>query len=106
MQIECQEIGNGKKPWERGYDAHARLYVHVKGESIMDNLMNRRSRPSTFYRKEVLPVVLKQFGLTPEKVVWSQKAGCSCPCSPGFILKGVSRRSDFHATISAEAVTA
>lgn len=106
MQIEIKEIGNGKRTWERGYDAYARLYVHIKGESVLENLQNRKSRPSTFYRKEVLPQVIEQYGLTPEKVTWSQYAGCSCPCSPGFILRGVRRRGDFHATITAEAVTA
>ncbi len=39
--------------------------------------------------KNCLPCILKEVGI-PEntKASWSQKAGCSCGCSPGFILKG------------------
>jgi hypothetical protein len=103
MQIELKSVEHGKRPWERGYNKESRLSVFVKGENMLENLQNRTSRPSKFYRKEVLPVVLKHFGLTPDRVQWSQYAGCSCPCSPGFILKGVRTRSDYYATISAEA---
>ncbi len=37
------------------------------------------------YRK-VLPEILKQAGIPEAKASWSWKAGCSCGCSPGFIL--------------------
>lgn len=66
----------------------ARIYIWPKGESIMENLQNRRDRPHTAYRKEVLPTVFQKLGLDPAtKVRWSQYAGCSCPCSPGFIVE-------------------
>src|SRR5690606_25287019 len=34
----------------------------------------------------LLPEVFKQLNGEPLKAHWSQYAGCSCPCSPGFIL--------------------
>lgn len=72
-----------------------RIYVHPKGESVMENLFNRHTRPYTLYKKEVLPAVLERMGLPKEtKVRWSQHAGCSCPCSPGFVCD-----SDFGRTV-------
>lgn len=63
-------------------------------ESILENLENRRSRPYNEYRK-LMPEVLKKANKNPDfadipentKAAWSQKAGCSCGCSPGFILQ-------------------
>lgn len=36
--------------------------------------------------REALPEILKQAGIPEAKASWSWKAGCSCGCSPGFIL--------------------
>lgn len=36
--------------------------------------------------RKVLPEILKQAGIPEATAVWSWKAGCSCGCSPGFIL--------------------
>ena len=70
-----------------------RIYVWPQGESLMDNLMNRKQRPFAQYKKEVIPSVLEAMGLPADtKVRWSQYAGCSCPCSPGFVVDGDSRR--------------
>ena len=78
--------GNGNN--YRGYFSKPKIYIWPEDESILDNLMNRRSRPYQFYRKEVLPEVFKQLGWDPDtKVRWSQYAGCTCPCSPGFRIQ-------------------
>lgn len=76
--------------YSKAMNKKARVYIFPKGENIYENLMNRRQRPQTQYRKEVIPSVLDEMGL-PEntKVRWSQYAGCSCPCSPGFIIDEV-----------------
>lgn len=71
----------------RGKDARkaTRVYFWHEGESILENFGNRVARPTDVYRK-FLPEVSKALGLpedTPYR--WSQYAGCSCPCSPGFI---------------------
>ena len=63
-----------------------RVYVWPKNESIMDNFQNRHSRPTKVFRK-VAVAALKEIGIDKPKMVWSQYAGCSCPCSPGFIMR-------------------
>jgi len=94
--IEICERGN--VTW-REYSKQTRIYVWPKGETIMQNLMNRKQREHTVYKKEVIPGVLEAMGLPADtKVRWSQYAGCSCPCSPGFIVDGDSRR-DVHVTV-------
>ena len=71
-----------------------KLYIWPEGETIMENLYNRRNRPSKVWQEEVIPVVMEamkeQFpaayeSLKDEKWGWRQKCGCSCPCSPGFV---------------------
>lgn len=71
-----------------------KLYIWTEGETLMENLMNRRSRPHTYYKKEIIPAVMeeirKKFPKEAEDIIngewgWRQKCGCSCPCSPGFI---------------------
>ncbi|MCA1800259.1 MAG: hypothetical protein LC650_03105 [Actinobacteria bacterium] len=39
-------------------------------------------------KRAVIPKVLEQLGVTSEhvKAGFSQKAGCACGCSPGFVL--------------------
>ena len=72
--------------------AKARIYFWPGKETVMENLVNRRSRPYNEFRK-LMPQVFAKLrdegvlsaDVTP-KVRWSQYAGCSCPCSPGFIV--------------------
>lgn len=57
--------------------------------------------------RHVLPKILKQAGFTDAEFLahrarWSQYAGCSCPCSPGFILPHVAA-FDVHADITVKA---
>ena len=73
----------------RSSGKRSRVYIFPKGESLIENLMNRKGRPYNEYRKQVMPDVLEAMGLPRDtKVKWSQYAGCSCPCSPGFIVPG------------------
>ena len=74
-------------PTHREYQSKPRMYFHIEGESLLENFGNRFNRPSQLYR-QFIPQVLAHFGLPAgTKVVWSQKAGCSCGCSPGFIVQ-------------------
>lgn len=69
----------------REYSAAPRMYVGVKHETLLENLMNRKRRPYNVYKTLLRGSVLAQvFDLG--KLTWSQYAGCSCPCSPGFVL--------------------
>jgi hypothetical protein len=78
------------------------IYIWIEGETIMENLENRRQRPYTTFKKEVVPFVLQELGLSPNtKVRWSRYAGCSCPCSPGFIIDDDVGK-DVHVRITAD----
>lgn len=71
-------------PDERG--KKSRIYVQTKDWSVLENLINRDSRPIALYRK-ALPAMFAELGIEPIKVKWSRNAGCgSCSCSPGFIV--------------------
>ena len=62
-------------------------------ESVQENLENRRVRPYTECKK-LIPYVLEMAQIGHFRFFhnvtarWSQKAGCACGCSPGFILDG------------------
>lgn len=72
-----------------------KIYVWLSKESIGDNLMNRRSRPYTEWKTEVIPMVMEWLKekmpnhyneLKTAKWGWRQNCGCGmCPCSPGFV---------------------
>ena len=85
----------------RDSNSRPRVYIGIDGETLMQNLQNRRDRPYTIYKKEVLPTLFRKLGLNPKKVGWSQKAGCTmCPCSPGFIVQSRDIPYDIHVTIT------
>jgi hypothetical protein len=68
------------------YNSKPRLYVFVEGENILENLAFRTNRPSRLYRT-ILKEAFRRLGLPEDtKAHWSQKAGCGCGCSPGFVL--------------------
>ncbi len=66
-----------------------RIYVSPENETIYENLLARHGRPFKVYKDQIIPELISR-GIIPEtsKVKWSQKAGCSCGCSPGFIVEG------------------
>lgn len=76
------------------------IYISPEGETILEQLDTRRNKPYTVYRKQFLPEILKQAGYPADtKVSWSQKAGCGCGCSPGFIVKN-EMGTDIFVTVS------
>ena len=65
-----------------------RVYVHSDAPfNVLEDLENRTRRPHDLYKPTALEV-LARLGIEVERLTWSQRAGCSCPCSPGFILTG------------------
>ena len=89
----------------RSFYKAPRIYIWIKGETILQNLANRRSRPHRMYRERVLPTVFAKLGWDAKtKVRWSQYAGCSCPCSPGFVVTGMRPHPpmDIHVTVEEE----
>lgn len=72
---------------DRTYDP-SRVYPNFVGETIYENLNNRKQRPQTIL-KPLVEAALEEAGIKFTKLRWSQKAGCRmCPCSPGFIIEG------------------
>lgn len=69
--------------WD-GQRTKGRVYVQLTGETILENLDNRHARPIKQYR-EFAKQALADLGIADTTLHWSQRAGCSCPCSPGFI---------------------
>lgn len=83
----------------------SRVYVWVEDEGVLDNLNNRVNRPVVLW-KEIALKGLREIGLTEEftgGLKWSQYAGCSCPCSPGFIIKENVMGYDFHISVKSNA---
>lgn len=76
------------RPERRTYlKAPSIVYVNIEGETVLENLKNRKCRPYTVY-KHLLNAHLQELGIPVDaKLAWNQKAGCSCPCSPGFNVK-------------------
>lgn len=92
-------ITKGRQYSARGRVQPSIIYIWPKGETLLENLQNRRSRPIKEWRKEVIPQVLAQAGLPANtKVSFRQKAGCPCGCSPGWILDAPWGKA-YHATI-------
>ena len=67
----------------------SRIYCWPQGETLQENLYNRRHRPIKEFRT-VAQEGLRSLGIDPDKykLAWRQKAGCDCGCSPGFIVEG------------------
>jgi hypothetical protein len=66
-----------------------KVYIFEEGETILENLENRHSRPSDVYRDLISDQLMEKEIITSSRDLrWSQKAGCSCGCSPGFIVDG------------------
>jgi hypothetical protein len=64
-----------------------RVHFFHEKENMLENLLSRHDRPENEYRV-LLPEALKALGRNPQvRAKWSQKAGCSCGCSPGFVLE-------------------
>lgn len=107
MQITAFEKRNSDRPSPiqngrrvRYLPKKSRIYIFPKGESILENLNNRRQRPHTAYKKELVPEILQKLGLPADtKVAWSQKAGCACGCSPGFVIPS---EWDYEVFVTAE----
>lgn len=70
---------------QRELERKPRVYVDYGVPfDVLEDLVNRGRRPHRLFRDRVTEA-LERVGLEGS-VHWSQKAGCSCGCSPGFIL--------------------
>lgn len=72
------------------------IYVHPRGETLIDNLINRRSRPIKLWREQAVKA-LTDHKIEYSKLSWRQNAGCPCGCSPGFIAEDVRQDGEYRA---------
>lgn len=88
LETEFNRSGEPKKKFDK-------LYIWLTDETILENIQNRRSRPYTDYKREVIPQLIERLKIEQPrhyevlknvKWGWNQNCGCSmCPCSPGFV---------------------
>lgn len=109
IKIEVKKQDKVRRGWSWAdraeFNRATRVYVWPKDESVLDNLKNRRLRPHNIWKNVVMPQVLKKLELPANtKMRWSQKAGCGCGCSPGFILSDY-HTFDVHVNLSTEQET-
>jgi len=77
---------------ERGEHKKVRIYIFPEGETILENLIERHYRPSKLWRPFAEQALQMATGESKKyKLSWSQKAGCSCGCSPGFIVSDLQK---------------
>jgi hypothetical protein len=77
-------------PYSERPMARVRLFVNVANVSVAEWLFARATGKSLPIHKEyrkLLPLIKIDLCLPANvKASWSQKAGCGCGCSPGFLL--------------------
>jgi predicted transcriptional regulator len=88
------------RKWNEKADK-GRIYISIEDESVLENLENRRNRPIKLWRAYAT-AALAELGYTDIQLNWSQYAGCTCACSPGFVSSSASlRRKDIYVTVCA-----
>lgn len=95
LKIAAVNLRPVENRFRGGRRVKSRVYVWPQGESLIDNLVNRRSRPINDFRSAAYRA-LSGMGvdLTKVDMKWSQKAGCGCGCSPGFVIDGFDPKID------------
>lgn len=89
----------------REFERYSRVFVFADAhntETIYEGMANRYRRPHSAWRRAVTPALIG-LGVNTERMRWSVKAGCFCPCSPGFILPALylfeDKPTDFYVHI-------
>lgn len=83
-------------------NGRSRVYVSIDGETLLKHLYERTSRPHNIWKPMVI-AALQAAGVQFDGLAWSQRCGCSCPCSAGFILKNAPVRGmDYFVYLTVE----
>lgn len=104
-KVSVKIVKTSQRPETEGRRRRSVMYVHITNQDFakpVQDMMTgfRYSNPHRMYRKMVLPQAFKRLGLPPDTVArWSQYAGCSCPCSPGFVLPNVRPATNYWVNI-------
>lgn len=94
------DIGHNKGS-QRSYrcDAYCvhtkvRVFVSPKDITVLDWLTERHYQPYKLLRP-LVKEALERVGISGDiGFRWSPRAGCSCPCSPGFIVNTIGDNVD------------
>ena len=107
-QISAKQEYYSQRKGEPFRDSN-KAYIWISRESVLDNLVNRRSRPHKFYQENILPQILEEvnkkypeYGISTNAKDWGwrSKCGCSmCPCSPGFVQNTNNATYSIHAEV-------
>lgn len=98
MRITSVDVELFPRRDQTPYRSKNKLFIFVDNESIWENFVNRRCRPHTAYKKEILPKVIEKLKTKNKKVFkllkdvkwnWRQNCACNCGCSPGFVAEPV-----------------
>ncbi len=73
-----------------GSERKTRIYIFEEGENTIRDQVGDDLRSAQQIYKIMLEQLLIQEGVIENKnqLRWSSTAGCSCGCSPGFIVNG------------------
>lgn len=100
IELSCGTLVIRQRSWSDKSSA-PRLYVWGGEDfSVLEDLQNRTRRPYNIFKKILRASDISKH-IDISKLSWSQYAGCSCPCSPGFVLnyqgvEGIGYRWDAH----------
>lgn len=97
-QMQNKRAGHGGRDVPSGKSV---VFVNVKDETLFENFAARTTRPYAAW-KPFVEEALRAHGFEFSKLTWSNKAGCSCPCSPGFIVTTGTRGHNIWVTIEAD----
>jgi hypothetical protein len=98
---------HGKMGWRIGVAYIDGVRPMETGGSIVDDLIWRRTEAGKppLKNKQMFELIkdkLAPWFVTLTRVVYSRYAGCSCPCSPGYILYGTVNQTAFHQEITTD----
>lgn len=93
----------GRTPKEVKFARIGTLFIHLDDETV-DSWFKARAtgnrgpieKAKKEYGKQIKDIVkrdLEKSGFTGVKITWSQKAGCSCGCSPGYVIKATGHKN-------------
>jgi len=95
MRLQIVKISKRRNKSRRYPRPKSRIYCWFENDSVLDHLVRRRNMPTKLLR-QIIPSVFEKLDIDPKMSFrWSQKAGCKCGCSPGFILSDYSEYDIF-----------
>lgn len=84
-QLSVNEIDN-ETMFHMGERTKMKLYFFPKNQSLIETIMKRYNSPADLWKKLGAEAMAELgFRLADTKLSFSQKAGCSCGCSPGLV---------------------